>query len=121
MTVNKKPKELQTSISTFFKTPRQTQLPSPESSPVATHTTAKSSKQSPPKAMTQLHLANLGLSTRTTIHCKTCQMDYNKIDPNDQKLHKTHHNSILNGPQFPKPTAVTRPLPRSPITNKGDL
>jgi ESCO1/2 acetyl-transferase/zinc-finger of acetyl-transferase ESCO len=71
--------------------------------------------------MTQLHLANLGLSTRTTLHCKTCQMDYNKIDPNDQKLHKTHHNSILNGPQFPKPTTITRPLPHSAIPNKGDL
>ena len=121
MTVIKKPKKSQTSISSFFKSPRQNQLPSPESSPIPA--TAKSSKQTPPKALTQLHLANLGLSTRTTMHCKICQMDYNKIDPNDQKLHKSHHNSILNGPQFPKPTTtiIHRPLPNSPISSKGNL
>ena len=48
-------------------------------------------------------------------------MDYNKIDPHDQKLHKIHHNSILNGPPFPKPLTVNRPLPNSPLSNKGDL
>ena len=71
--------------------------------------------------MTQLHLANLGPSTRTTIHCKTCQMDYNKIDPHDQKLHIKHHNSILNGPPFPKPPAISRPSANSPLSSRGDL
>jgi hypothetical protein len=80
-----------------------------------------SSPEHQPKAMTQLHLFNLGASTRTTIHCKVCQMHYNKIDPNDQKLHTTLHNSILQGPPFPKPPAPSRPLPASPIPNKGAL
>ena len=71
--------------------------------------------------MAQLHLANLGASTRTTIHCKVCQMHYNKIDPNDQKLHTTLHNSILHGPPFPKPPVSSRPLLTSPILNKGTL
>lgn len=60
--------------------------------------------------MTQLHLANLGRATRTTIHCTTCQMQYNKIDPHDQKLHSQHHTSIVNGPLFwksPVPTALS--------------
>ena len=113
----KKSKTVQGQISSFFKTPRKTQLPSPQSSPP----NSTKSKPTPPKPMTQLHLSNLGPSTRTTIHCQTCQMDYNKIDPHDQKLHKTHHNSILNGPPFPKPPVIDRPLPNSPLSHKGEL
>ena len=50
-------------------------------------------------------------------------MHYNKIDPNDQKLHKVHHDAMLSGPQFnlPIPTIATRPLPASPLSKNGDL
>jgi len=50
-------------------------------------------------------------------------MHYNKIDPNDQKLHKTHHDAMLSGPQFnfPISTIAIRPLPSSPLSKKGDL
>ena len=71
--------------------------------------------------MTQLQISNLGPSTHTTIHCKICQMHYNKIDPHDQKLHTQHHNSILHGPQFTKPAITDRPIPNSRIPEKGDL
>ena len=105
----KKPKPGQKSISTFFKSPQQ--LPTPTSSPLSAsptqsqpHEEPRKSTISPPKQMTQLYLANLGSATRTTIHCSTCQMQYNKIDPNDQKLHKIHHTSILHGPLFSKPS-----------------
>ena len=111
------------SIATFFhKSPHQ-QLPTPTSSPVsaipspnsqlAPHTgTAPRKTKSPPKPqMRQLHLANLGAATRTTIHCSTCQMQYNKIDPNDQKLHLLHHTSILRGPLFPKTSSRNIPWP----------
>src|SRR5271170_7702456 len=115
----KKQKTSQTSISTFFNLPTP-----PTSSPPAptdTHT-----KPSPPrKVLTQLHLSNLGPSTRTTIHCKTCQMHYNKIDPHDQKLHKQHHDSILHGPLFPFKVNTLQtpatPLPGSRIRAGGEL
>jgi ESCO1/2 acetyl-transferase len=50
-------------------------------------------------------------------------MQYNKIDPNDQKLHKTHHDAILNGPLFTHSTATitTRPLPSSTLYKIGEL
>ena len=76
-----------------------------------------------PTKLTQLHLSNLGSATRTTIHCKTCQMQYNKIDPNDTRLHVQHHTSILQGPPFTKSasTIVQRPLQNSVIPEKGNL
>lgn len=113
--------KFQSSISSFFKSPHRptTQLPTPDSSP----STSLSKSPPPPiaKQMTQLHLSNLGLATRTTIHCKTCQMQYNKIDPNDTKLHTQHHTSILQGPSFPKPHTSTRTLRSSPIPRIGEL
>jgi hypothetical protein len=54
-------------------------------------------------------------------------MHYNKIDPNDQKLHKIHHTSILHGPQFSRPITttnnndITRPLSTSCIPLRGNL
>jgi ESCO1/2 acetyl-transferase len=48
-------------------------------------------------------------------------MHYNKIDPHDIKLHKTHHTAILNGPLFPKPTNPTTPLSTSPIPSNYSL
>jgi ESCO1/2 acetyl-transferase/zinc-finger of acetyl-transferase ESCO len=116
----KRSNAVQSSLSSFFAAPKQSthRLSSPQSTPPT-----KSPSITPPKPMVQLHLANLGRSTRTTIHCTTCQMHYNKIDPNDQKLHKTHHDAILNGPSFPPSTApiASRPLPASPLAKLGDL
>jgi len=125
-------KKTQKSISSFFQQPKSaTNTSSPTtcrtsttigSSPIIRHAKSTPNSSPPQPVMTQLHLANLGPSTRTSIHCKTCQMHYNKIDPHDQKLHKTHHMAILSGPLFPRITVLTTaPLPSSPIHGKGDL
>src|SRR5579862_994627 len=107
------------SISSFCKSPhRQSQLPTPDTSPASSNELNKPSATTPQR-LTQLHLSNLGMATRTTIHCKTCQMQYNKIDPNDTKLHTQHHTSILHGPTFPRPLSTSRPITRIP--NGGDL
>ena len=114
MTKKKKQKISQDSISAFFKSPQQ--LPTPTSSP-------RTKLNPSPQVLTQLHLSNLGPSTRTAIHCQICQMHYNKIDPHDQKLHKQHHDSILYGPTFPKPLHLVPhpPLAAPQLTRGGDL
>jgi hypothetical protein len=48
-------------------------------------------------------------------------MQYNKIDPHDQKLHTTHHTSILHGPPFPKPSVPLLNQTTSRIPSKGTL